>query len=98
MLDAASGELRWSVEQRPISIYSYAPALIGGDAVAMKNCLNTLSPSSLCVYTRKPRPAAVPTTAAPAAAPVPGPAAAPQEQAQAQQPAPARRRLQVAQV
>lgn len=96
VLDAASGELRWSVEQRPISIYAYAPALIGGDAVAMKNCLNTLSPSSLCVYTRKPRPAPVPTAAAPAAAPVPAPAAALQEQAQ--QLAPARRRLQAAQV
>jgi len=92
VLDAASGELRWSVEQRPISIYSYAPALIGGDAVAMKNCLNTLSPSSLCVYTRKAKPAPVPTPAAQA----PAPAAAPQEQEQAQQPG--RRRLQVAQV
>jgi outer membrane protein assembly factor BamB len=71
VLDAASGQLRWSVEQRPISIYTYAPALIGGDAVAMKNCLNTLSPSSLCVYTRKPQPAAAPTAAqAPAPAAV----------------------------
>lgn len=86
MLDTASGQLRWSVRQRPISIYSYAPALIGGDAVAMKNCLNTLSPSSLCVYTRKPRLVPPPT---PAAAPAPAPA-------QVQQAAPGRRRLQVA--
>ena len=83
MLDAATGEPRWSVEQRPISLYTYAPALIGGDAVAMKNCLNTLSPSSLCVYTRKQTPV-VPPPSPPAAA------------EQAQQAAPARRRLQLA--
>lgn len=64
MLDAAAGTLRWAVDQRPIGIYTYTPALLGGDAVAMRNCLNTLGANSLCVYTRR-QPQPQPTAAQP---------------------------------
>lgn len=54
MLDGATGVLRWSVEQRPIPIYSYAPALVAGDAAVVRNCLNMLASNSLCVYNKRP--------------------------------------------
>ena len=50
MLDSATGELRWAVAESPIGIYPYAPALVGGDAAAVRNCLNTLASNSLCIY------------------------------------------------
>lgn len=59
MLDAFTATPQWAVEQRPIGIYTYAPAMVGDDAAAMHNCLNTLATNSLCIYTRKQKPAAV---------------------------------------
>lgn len=53
VLDGATGELRWVVDQKPISIYTYTPILVGGDAAAMHNCLNTLASNSICVYTKR---------------------------------------------
>lgn len=57
MLDGRTGTLRWAVDQPPIGIYSYAPALVNEDTAALRNCLNYLAPNSLCVYTRRVVPA-----------------------------------------
>jgi hypothetical protein len=50
VLDAGTGALRWAVSDPPIGIYPYAAALVAADAAALRNCLNTLAPNSLCIY------------------------------------------------
>jgi hypothetical protein len=70
VLGAATGSLAWAAEQAPLGIYPYAAAAVGADAVAVRNCLNTLAPNSLCIYSQAP--AAVGEQQAPAQASPPG--------------------------
>ena len=45
VLEASTGDLRWGVEEAPVGIYPYTPALVGADAAAVHNCLATLASS-----------------------------------------------------
>jgi hypothetical protein len=65
VLDASTGDLRWGVDEAPVGIYPYTPALVGADAAAVHNCLATLASNSLCLYSREAPP---PVTAGAASA------------------------------
>ena len=58
VLEASTGDLRWGVEEAPVGIYPYTPALVGADAAAVHNCLATLASNSLCLYSREAPPPA----------------------------------------
>lgn len=75
VLDGRTGALAWAVDQRPIGIYSYAPALVSADAALVRNCLNYLGSNSICLYTRRLVPARRPQ--APPEAPLDNPLAGP---------------------